>query len=135
MRIRSADLSEHVRAMMAKPAAPKPANPGGMNKWEAAYARVLDSNLRAGVIRAWWFEAVKFRLANRCWYCPDFLVQWADGRFELHEVKGFWRDDAKVKVKVMAELFPFPLVIVCKSKDRPGGWSYERAAARQVREQ
>ena len=47
----------------------------------------------------------------------------AGGAVELHEVKGFWREAAKVRVKVCAELYPFwPLRIV-----RPDGqgWSVE----------
>jgi len=100
-----------------------------MNKWERAYADMLDSHIRAGVIKCWYFEAVKFRLANRCWYCPDFLVQLSDETWQLREVKGFWRDDAKVKVKVMAEAFPFPLVIVGKQKGGMG-WTYEPVATR-----
>jgi hypothetical protein len=31
----------------------------------------------------------------------------ADGTMELHEVKGHWTDDARVKIKVAAEMYPF----------------------------
>ena len=33
------------------------------------------------------------------------LVVTADGLLQYHEVKGFWRDDARVKIKVAARLF------------------------------
>ena len=97
--------------------------PGVMNKWERAYADDLDLR-KWQEVKAWWFESVKFRLAEGCWYCPDFLVQFCDGRFEIHEVKGHWRDDARVKAKVIAESFPFPLYIVKRGAGGTG-WSVE----------
>ena len=30
-----------------------------------------------------------------------------DGGREIHEVKGHWTDDARVKIKVAAELYPY----------------------------
>lgn len=78
-----------------------------MNKTEAAYAQHLDLLQRAGEIRAWRFEAITLKLADGTRYTPDFLVErWHGSAPELHEVKGFWRDDALVKFKVAAELFP-----------------------------
>ena len=103
--------------------------PGKMNKWETLYAERLRVQMAAGEVRRFYFEAVKFRLAEGCWYCPDFLVELADGSWEVHEVKGYWRDDAKVKCKVMAEAFPFPLIIVSKGKGM-AVWQYERIKAR-----
>jgi hypothetical protein len=45
---------------------------------------------------------------------------------ELHEVKGFWTDDARVKIKVAASIYPFKFMAV---KPRPqkvgGGWEVE----------
>lgn len=78
----------------------------GMNKLEAAYAAELDLLLRAGEIRSWAFEAVKLRLAAKTFYSPDFLVVAKDGSIELHETKGHMEDDAAVKIKVAARLFP-----------------------------
>ena len=46
----------------------------------------------------------------------------ASGELEMHEVKGFWREDARLKIKVAAEQFPFRFVAVTKSKD---GWATE----------
>ena len=28
-------------------------------------------------------------------------------QMEMHEVKGFWQDDARVKIKVAAQMYPF----------------------------
>ena len=49
---------------------------------------------------------MKLILADRCSYLPDFFIVKADGTPEFHETKGFWRDDARIKVKMAAKLFP-----------------------------
>ena len=41
---------------------------------------------------------------------------------EMHEVKGFWRDDARVKIKVAADIYPFRFLAIKKAKD---GWEKE----------
>lgn len=100
--------------------------PDGMNKTERAWSQVLEARRVAGEVREWHFEGVTLKLAHDTRYTPDFFVVLSDGACELHEVKGFWRDDAKVKTKVAARLFPFPIVAV--SRDGKG-WSVERIAA------
>ena len=77
-----------------------------MNKTEAQYAEVLEIRLRAGEIYSWRYEPITLRLADDTRYTPDFMVIGALGQIAFHEVKGFWRDDALVKIKVAAELFP-----------------------------
>jgi hypothetical protein len=77
-----------------------------MNKTEAAYERELDVLKKAGEVLDYRFEGVKLRLADNTFYTPDFFVTYPD-RFEVHEVKGFWRDDARVKIKIAAEMYPF----------------------------
>lgn len=93
------------RVVPARPEhlAPKP---GRMNKTEAFYAQRLELLKRAGEIVDWRFEAIKLRLADGTFYTPDFLVVLLAPPNEFHEVKGHWRDDARVKFKVAAELFP-----------------------------
>jgi hypothetical protein len=99
---------------------------GKLNKTEAAYAVRLEEMKAAGVIRWFSFEGMTFKLADNTRYTPDFAVMRADGLIELHEVKGFWRDDARVKIKVAAELFPFRFIAVkAKTKKSGGGWSTE----------
>lgn len=85
---------------------------GVMNRTEERYAELLQARKAAGEIADWWFEAVTLRLANRTGFTPDFMVQLPNGTLELHEVKGFWREDARVKIKVAAALFPFRFVAV-----------------------
>jgi hypothetical protein len=78
-----------------------------MNATETAYALHLELLRRAGEIRAWSYEPMKLRLADKTYYSPDFLVVLGNGEMELHETKGFWQDDARVKIKVAAEQFPW----------------------------
>ncbi|MEQ7870728.1 hypothetical protein V6R97_08745 [Chromohalobacter salexigens] len=99
---------------------------GRMNQTEAAYARLLESQKQAGDIVWYAFEGMTFKLADNTRYTPDFNVMRADGLMEIHEVKGFWRDDGRVKIKVAAEMFPFRFIAVkkCAQKDG-GGWERE----------
>ena len=92
--------------------------PTAMNKLEAAYAVELEILKRSGEIMDWRFEALKLRLGERCWYTPDFLVLLHDGQVELHEVKGFWRDDARVKIQAAASQYP---CLLFRSVERPRG--------------
>ena len=103
-----------------------PARPRGMNRWEAAYAQQLTAGQLIGVVRWYAFESLKFRLANKTWYTPDFLVETFGGAMEAHEVKGFWRCDARVKIKVAAVAFPWVrFIAVTRSRDAGKDWLYE----------
>lgn len=95
---------------------------GEMNKTEAAYAAYLEMLKRAGEVADYRFEAVKLRLADKTFYTPDFVVLAPDGVLEMHEVKGFWEEDARVKIKVAAAQFPFKFVAIRKTKN---GWDRE----------
>lgn len=93
-----------------------------MNKLEAEYATRLEALKGVGEIADYRFECVKLRLADRTFYTPDFMVLKPDGAFEMHEVKGFWEDDARVKIKTAAESFPFKFIAARKQK---GAWVFE----------
>ncbi len=80
---------------------------GSMNKTEAAYCTHLELLKRAGEILWFRFEGLKLRLADNTFYTGDFVVLSKDNVLEIHEVKGFWQDDARVKIKVAASLYPF----------------------------
>jgi len=96
--------------------------PGSMNKTESAYAERLEMLRRLGDVGHFEFEPITLKLAKNTRYTPDFMVV-TDGRIEFHEVKGFWRDDARVKIKVAAEKFwQFKFLAVKKVK---GGWDIE----------
>lgn len=95
---------------------------GKMNKTEAAYAQHLELLKHAGEVLWYKFEAIKLRLADNTFYTPDFLVLMSDGYMQVHETKGFWRDDARVKIKVAASLYPFRFIAV---KKKGSGWERE----------
>lgn len=100
--------------------------PGKMNNTEAEYAQVLELRRQAGQIEWFKFEGITFKLADDTRYTPDFAILNADGTMEMHEIKGRWMDDAKVKIKVAADLFPFRFIAVYKiSKKEGGGWRHE----------
>lgn len=97
-----------------------------MNKAEAEYARHLEGRRLRGEISSWAFQPEKLRLADRTFYEPDFRVIAEDGTVEWHEVKGFWEDDARVKIKVAAELHPYRFIAVkIRPKKQGGGWIKE----------
>lgn len=96
---------------------------GEMNKTEAAYAAHLEVRSRAGEVAWYKFEGVKLRLADNTFLTVDFAVMGDDGVLEMHEVKGFMTDDAAVKLKVAAFMYPFKFFLVrARAKKNGGGW-------------
>jgi hypothetical protein len=88
-------------------------NDKGQNKTEARFDTFLGGLERELAIGWYAFEPMKFRLAGRTWYTPDFMVRLYGGRLVAIDVKGFMRDDAAVKMKVFAAAYPFiPLYLV-----------------------
>lgn len=99
---------------------------GERNKTEKAYEDFLTMLQRAGQVVWFKFEGVKLRLADNTFYTPDFAVMLTNGQMEMHEVKGFWQDDARAKIKIAAELYPFRfLAAKPKKKKDGGGWEIE----------
>jgi hypothetical protein len=99
---------------------------GVMNKEEEAYAKLLDELKMRGEVLWWKFEGITFKLAYRTTYTPDFNVMLANGQMQMHEYKGFWKDDARAKIKIAAAMFPFQFIAVTKeAKCRGGGYKRE----------
>jgi len=109
--------------------------PGEMNRTEAAYASQLDLLLKAGQIVWYKFEGIKLRLADNTFYTPDFAVLLPDGTFEFHETKALrkqkdgkmkphFEDDARVKLKIVAELYPFTFIATWLNETKTG-WDKE----------
>ncbi|MTD34015.1 DUF1064 domain-containing protein [Paludibacterium denitrificans] len=99
---------------------------GVMNKTEAAYAAHLEQRQHAGEVAWFKFEGLKFRLADNTFYMPDFAVMLATGEMEAHEVKGHWMDDARAKIKIAADMYPFRFIAVkVQPKKAGGGWAIE----------
>lgn len=97
-----------------------------MNQTERRYAQRLSIFMMQKVIKNWRYESLKFRLAAKTFYTPDFCVIMPDGIIQLHEVKGpYVRDDARVKFKVAAEQFPEFVWIWAQWKGKDKGWKVE----------
>ena len=101
-----------------------------MNHTEEKYAKLLDEQLTIGEIRWWGFEEWKFRLADNTWYTPDFIVVDNELRIEAHEIKAEWspgktgwKDDARVKIKVVADKHPIRFIAVTLCRN--GIWEFE----------
>lgn len=87
---------------------------GVMNGTERAYALRLELLKRIGEIQQYYFESFTLKLAQDTRYTPDFMVINKDWEIEYHECKGSYiRDDALVKIKVAASMFPFKFYM-CK---------------------
>jgi hypothetical protein len=99
---------------------------GVMNNAEKLYSEHLKRLEHDGEITWHKFEGLKLRLADKTFYTPDFAVMLSNGQIELHEVKGFWQDDARAKIKIAADMYPFRFIAVkVQSKKNGGGWEIE----------
>lgn len=99
---------------------------GAMNKTEQSYAAALELRRTAGEVLWFKFEGLKFRLADNTFYTPDFAVMLASGALEAHEVKGYWEDDARAKIKIAADMYPLQFIAVqVLPKKAGGGWKIE----------
>ena len=94
-----------------------------MNKTEAAFHAHLSLQQKAGVWVHIGFEEITLLLGFRCRYTPDFHVVASDGAVTFFEVKGFWRDDARVKIKTAA--CRYWMYRFCAVKKAKTGWRYE----------
>lgn len=90
------------------------------SKWEQEYAEHLALHQRLGALREYRLKPFRLRLADGSFYTPDFMVVTNDDVIELHEVKGFWREAAKVRIKVAAELYGIFRFVAVRKKD--GRW-------------
>lgn len=93
------------------------------NKTEQAFWEMQLIRKRAGETHDCLWEPFNLRLADNTFYKPDCVVIGNDGRITVYEVKGFWRDDARVKIKVAARQHYY-LKFVAVSRKR-GEWKYE----------
>lgn len=81
---------------------------GRMNGLEKRFlVEIVEPMVLEGTVKYWHFEGIKLRLADKTWWTPDFWLILSDGKVVAAEVKGHWEDDARVKVKIAAEAFPW----------------------------
>jgi hypothetical protein len=99
---------------------------GVMNRTETEYSQVLEDRKVKGEVLWWKFEGMKFKLGDNSFYTPDFAVMLASGEVQMHEVKGYWIGDARTKIKVVADLYPFQFIAITKHpNNKGGGWKVE----------
>lgn len=91
------------------------------SKLEERYHAHLLAEVKQGRIDRVDYEPVRLRLAEGCWYTPDFRVI-RDGKTEFHETKGYMREAARVRLRVAAELHPYPFYLV---RADGAGWRIE----------
>lgn len=94
-----------------------------LNKTEKAYLGFLRAtgNIWVGV------QCISLKLGDDCRYNPDFLILNPAGFFELHEVKGFMREDALVKLKTCARMYRFFKVFLVRKEGL--SWKIEQVRA------
>ncbi|WP_250483285.1 hypothetical protein [Caballeronia sp. GaOx3] len=102
---------------------------GKENATEKRYAEHLEQRRRAGEIEWYLFEGIKLKLAPKTFLTVDYVVLPASGLLEMHDVKGaraIFSDDAKVKMKVAASIFPLVFKVAYPKRARDGGgWDIE----------
>lgn len=102
---------------------------GEMNATEAKFANYLRGLEITGEILWWKHEGMKLQLADNTTLNVDFNVMYADFRLVMIDVKGakaIIEEDAKVKMKVAAEQFPFVFRYAFpRQKKDGGGWIFE----------
>lgn len=102
---------------------------GEMNATEARFANYLRGLEITGEIIWWRHEGIKLQLADNTTLNVDFNVMYADGLLVMIDVKGakaIIEEDAKVKMKVAAEQFPFVFRYAFpRQKKDGGGWIFE----------
>lgn len=128
MILRASDLTPEQRAQLGlPPAKPKPATKAksadGMNNLERQFQEWLDEQIHIGNL-AWRsrHDGITLKLAKATRYTPDFVAITKAGEVVVYECKGFWRDDARVKIKVAADQYPFRFVAVQLVKRQ---WAFE----------
>lgn len=97
--------------------------PGRMNSLEKQFRdEIVHPGIMSGNIISAHFEGMKLRIGEKCFYTPDWLLVWSD-HIELAECKGHWEDDARVKIKAVADKFPCFKFTAWQRKK--GVWSME----------
>jgi len=91
------------------------------SRWEANYARYLQSLKDADDIKSWehepkvfWFSQTK---KGGVGYLPDFRVILKNGSVEYHEVKGWMDERSKSKIEGMQKFYPDTSLILIQQKE------------------
>ena len=102
---------------------------GEMNKTEARFAQFLELERHIGRVQWWKFEGIKLMLAKNTSITVDFAVLPDTGILTMIDVKGakaLFTDDARAKMKVAADMYPFVFKVAYpQPKGEGGGWTIE----------
>ncbi len=99
----------------------------GLNKLERAFLGHLEAHKLGPLLT----QAITLKLANGVRYTPDFVeVRYSTGLI-AYEVKGFMRDDAAVKIKVAASLYPWITFFLATRPRGASAWRIERIYANE----
>lgn len=102
---------------------------GEMNATEQKFANYLRTLEITGDVLWWKHEGIKLQLADRTTLTVDFNVMLADGLLVMYDVKGakaIIEDDAKAKMKIAAEHYPFVFRYAFpRTQKDGGGWIFE----------
>lgn len=95
-----------------------------LNKWETEFLEQLKGAGWKTIL----CQSMKFRLANGVWYIPDFICLQETRLLQnqiaaAFEVKGHMRDDASVKIKVAAGMYPWVAWRLATKQN--GQWVYQ----------
>jgi len=96
----------------------------GRSKLEEEFRLSLYVDLQRGNIVWFDYEAMRLRIGKDAYYKPDFVTLSWGGSMTFYEVKGHWREAARVRIRAAAEryrMFSFFAV----SKPKGEGWKYE----------
>jgi hypothetical protein len=76
------------------------------NTWERQFGQHLELRKRAGDIRQYEFEALRFRLADDATYLPDFVVWLPDDVVQVIEIKGRKREAGILRFRIARSKYP-----------------------------
>lgn len=93
-----------------------------LNKLETMFLEVLQNRNPEAKIHC---QSVTLVLGNGVRYTPDFVAK-IDGTMNAWETKGFMRDDAAVKIKVAAGMFPEITFWLVTRDRKEQAWRIER---------
>lgn len=96
-----------------------------LNKLEHEFLGYLEFNMRQ---HSHYAQSLTFLLANGVRFTPDFIsISKLTGMMIAHETKGYMRDDAAVKIKVAASVFPLIKwnLVTKLGKRKGGGWQID----------
>ena len=100
---------------------------GQLNKTEERFAQWLELERHAGKVQWWRFEGIKLMLAKNTSITVDFGVLPDTGILTMIDVKGskaMVTDDARAKMKIAAELYPFVFKLAYP-RAKGEGWEIE----------